>query len=83
MNRNTSWDKHAKWYDVSLDKKAGYHSTLVLPNLLRLMDIDKSDVILDLAFGQSFFSIEFLARKSDVVKNLPSKINHQKLRPET
>ena len=67
MNRNTSWDKHAKWYDVSLDKKAGYHSTLVLPNLLRLMDIDKSDVILDLACGQGFFAREFFGKGAQVI----------------
>ena len=58
-NKNTSWGKVAGWYDDLLKKDNTYQSEVVLPNLLKLMDVKKDENILDLACGQGFFAREF------------------------
>ncbi|MEK7517035.1 MAG: methyltransferase domain-containing protein [Patescibacteria group bacterium] len=60
MSKSTSWGKVANWYDNLLEKDAGtYQKTLIIPNLLRLLQIKRGEIILDLACGQGFFSREF------------------------
>lgn len=64
----TSWGKVAGWYSDLLEKEEGtYQKDLILPNLLRLMDIKKNETILDLACGQGFFSREFLKAGAKVI----------------
>ena len=58
-SKNTSWEKVAGWYDHLLEGEGTYQKELILPNLLRLMDIHKGDRVLDLACGQGFFAREF------------------------
>lgn len=65
-DKNTSWEKVAGWYDRLLDTEGTYQKDLVLPNLLRLMDLKKSDRVLDLACGQGFFAREFYKSASIV-----------------
>jgi len=55
----TSWGKVADWYEGMLEEKNSFQSQVILPNLLRLMDIKKNDVVLDLACGTGFFSNAF------------------------
>lgn len=55
----TSWGKVAKWYDETVEQKGSYQQDLILPNLLRLMEIRRGERILDLACGQGFFSRAF------------------------
>lgn len=62
----TSWGGVASWYDSLVNTEGSYQSDVILPNLLRLMDIQKGDVVLDLACGQGFFSGEF-AKASETV----------------
>lgn len=59
--QSTSWEHVAEWYDRLLegDGAGTYQKELILPNLLRLMDLKKDDRILDLACGQGFFAREF------------------------
>lgn len=58
--RDTSWGKFATWYHQLLENKEGtYQKELILPNLLRLMQIRQGEVVLDLACGQGFFSRAF------------------------
>ena len=58
--KSASWGKVAKWYDSLLEKEQNtYQKYLILPNLLRLLDIKKRETILDLACGQGFFTREF------------------------
>lgn len=63
MNKNnkikTSWGEVAEWYSDLLEKEEGtYQKELILPNLVRLMDIKKGEFVLDLACGQGFFTRE-------------------------
>lgn len=72
---NTSWGEVADWYQKLLSGEGTYQKDLILPNLLRLLEIQKGETILDLACGPGFFSKE-LARKGakvigvDVAKEL-------------
>ncbi|MBI2049489.1 methyltransferase domain-containing protein [Candidatus Roizmanbacteria bacterium] len=50
----------ANWYDEYLTQnKNSYQRNLILPNLIRLLQIRKGEIILDLGCGQGFFSREF------------------------
>jgi len=57
--KNTSWDRVADWYDELLRGEGTYQKELILPNLLRLMDIRGGESVLDLACGQGLFANEF------------------------
>ncbi len=57
MKKNTSWGKVANWYDAMLENDDdSFQSRVILPNLMRSMNLGKNQVVLDLACGQGFFS---------------------------
>lgn len=59
-NNETSWGGVADWYDELLGEgKETYQSEVVLPNILRLLDLKKDEVVLDVACGQGYFSRHF------------------------
>ncbi len=62
----TSWGRVADWYDSYMKEEGTYQKDLILPNLLRIMDIQKGEAVLDLACGQGFFSREFAAAGASV-----------------
>ena len=64
--KNTSWENVADWYDKLLGGEGTYQKELILPNLLRLMDIRRGSAVLDLACGPGFFAREFAARGATV-----------------
>lgn len=54
---HTSWGPVAKWYDDLLEGgKDSYQEKVILPNLMRILDIKKEERILDIACGQGFFA---------------------------
>lgn len=57
--RDTSWGKVAGWYDKLVENKGSYQTSLILPNLLRILDIKSGIFVADIACGQGFFSREF------------------------
>lgn len=59
MNKDTSWGGEAEWYDELVEGEGSYQRDLILPNLLRLMEIKKGEKILDLGCGQGFFCRAF------------------------
>jgi len=67
-NDKTSWGKVAGWYSDLLEKEEGtYQKDLILPNLIRLMDVKKGEMVLDLACGQGFFSRELFKLGAKVI----------------
>ncbi len=66
MKKDTSWGNVASWYDELLSEDDTYQSKVILPNLTRILDIQKGDKILDLACGQGFFSRAFASAGADV-----------------
>jgi ubiquinone/menaquinone biosynthesis C-methylase UbiE len=67
-NKETSWGAVADWYDNHLSENPdSYHQKVVLPNLLRLMDIKSTDNVLDLACGTGFFARHFSALSKNII----------------
>lgn len=64
---DTSWGKAAKWYDKVVADDDSYQNKVILPNILRQLDIKKGDKILDLACGQGFFSEHFSLLGAQVI----------------
>lgn len=58
MNNNTSWGKVAGWYDDYLQDADTYQAQVILPNLVRVLSVTKSERVLDLACGQGYFARE-------------------------
>ena len=58
----TSWGGVAGWYQNLLSGEGTYQKEVILPNLLRLLNIKKGEVILDLGCGPGFFAAEFLKK---------------------
>lgn len=67
MKKQTSWGGVADWYDELLSGEGTYQKELILPNLIRLLALKKSDTVLDLACGQGFFAREFAKSGAKVV----------------
>jgi len=59
MKKSTSWENE---YVIG-----EYQKELILPNLLRLMEIKKGEAILDVACGPGFFANEFFKKGARVV----------------
>ncbi|NGX38320.1 MAG: Demethylmenaquinone methyltransferase [Chlamydiae bacterium] len=53
----TSWESSAKWYDETVGQKGHYyHENVIFPKLLKMMELEKNDKVLDLACGQGVLS---------------------------
>jgi len=65
---NTSWGSSAEWYSSYLEETPDtYQRAVILPNLLRILDIKKGTRVIDIACGQGFFSREFAKAGAVVV----------------
>ena len=63
----TSWGGVAGWYDKLLEQGDDtYQTKVVLPNLVRALNIKKGTRVLDLACGQGFFSRAFALEGAEV-----------------
>lgn len=65
--RDTSWEEVSGWYDDHLAEDDTYHNKVVLPNMLRMLDLKETETVLDLACGQGFFTKHLLTQSSHVV----------------
>jgi ubiquinone/menaquinone biosynthesis C-methylase UbiE len=52
----TSWGSVAGWYDNVVESDDSYQSQVILPNLVRMMDLSKGDEVIDIACGQGYFA---------------------------
>jgi ubiquinone/menaquinone biosynthesis C-methylase UbiE len=55
----TDWGNVATWYDKHLKDDDTYHAQVVLPNLMRLVDLKPEESLLELGCGQGFFTEHF------------------------
>ena len=68
MSQKTSWGAVAGWYDGLLSNDVNsYQSSLILPNLIRLINPKKGLTILDVACGQGYFSNAFAQNGAKVI----------------
>jgi len=58
--KDTGWGKVATWYDAHLQNNDTYHAQVVIPNLLRLINLGKDESLLELGCGQGFVLEKFL-----------------------
>lgn len=68
QSRSTSWNKVGKWYDETVGEHGHYyHQNLIIPNLLRLFNLDSipHPSLLDIACGQGILS-----------RHLPEKVQY-------
>jgi ubiquinone/menaquinone biosynthesis C-methylase UbiE len=65
-SQNTSWGKVAKWYSGHLSKEDTYHNKVIMPNLLRLLDLQKTDTVLELGCGEGIFTREISSAAKSV-----------------
>jgi ubiquinone/menaquinone biosynthesis C-methylase UbiE len=63
----TSWGKHAKWYGSVVEEKGSYQKEVILPGVLKLLDLKAGEAVLDLACGEGFFAREFHALGANVL----------------
>lgn len=65
---NTSWGAVSQWYDTLIEGDDDtYQKQVILPNLLRILDLKKGERVLDIACGQGFFSRAFAEAGGRVV----------------
>lgn len=68
MKKTTSWGKVANWYDQLLEKdNDSFQQKVILPNLVRSINLDKKQTILDLACGQGFFARVFAQSGAKII----------------
>jgi len=74
MNKkDTSWDEVAGWYDKLLKDDDSYQAKVILPNLLRFLDLKKGEQVYDLACGQGYFANVFAHVGANVIASDLSK----------
>ncbi len=66
-HKATSWGPVAEWYDKLLEQKGTFQKEVILPNLLRMMQIKRGMKIIDIACGTGFFSRTFFQQGAEVV----------------
>jgi ubiquinone/menaquinone biosynthesis C-methylase UbiE len=60
LDKSTSWGKVADWYDELLEgDNDTYQEQVISPNLVRMLNIQRGETVLDLACGQGYFSRKF------------------------
>jgi ubiquinone/menaquinone biosynthesis C-methylase UbiE len=58
-SKETSWGNVADWYAEHVESEDSYHRKVILPNLLRLMNLKPTTSVVDIASGSGFFANEF------------------------
>jgi len=68
MKKDTSWGTVAEWYDELLEESTdSFQAKVIMPNLLRILNIKPGMKIADIACGQGYFSRAFGAAGAEVV----------------
>ncbi len=67
MATSTSWGRAAKWYEKLLGEEGTYQRDVILPNLLRVLDIKKGEKMVDVGCGPGFFACEFFRLGARVI----------------
>lgn len=63
---STGWGKVADWYHETVEDRASYQRDLIMPNLMRLMDVKPGQKILDLGCGEGLFTRRFAKAGAEV-----------------
>ncbi len=85
--KDTSWGNVAEWYDKHLNEDNTYHSQVILPNILRVVDLQSNEAMLELGCGQGFFLDKFSSFSKkltgvDLGKKLIEKAQEREIKAE-
>jgi len=62
--KSTLWDQASRWYDSLVGMSGSdYHQTIVMPGVLKMLELKPGRRVLDLACGQGVFSRFLLGKK--------------------
>lgn len=64
--KKTSWGKEASWYSTHLAGEDTYHTQVLLPNILRVVEPHKGQTVLEIGCGEGFFA-EAIAKEGSAV----------------
>jgi ubiquinone/menaquinone biosynthesis C-methylase UbiE len=64
--KDTGWGKVAEWYHETVEDRASYQRDLIMPNLVRLMDVKRGNKVLDLGCGEGIFTRRFAKSGAEV-----------------
>jgi ubiquinone/menaquinone biosynthesis C-methylase UbiE len=67
QDKETSWGSVANWYQKMVEDKDSYQNKVILPKLLRLLDIKKDETILDLGCGVGYFCEQYYINNAKVI----------------
>lgn len=71
---DTSWNRVASWYDDLLNTDSdSYQLKVIAPNLLRILDLKKGEIVYDIACGQGFFANLFFKSGASIIASDLSK----------
>lgn len=66
--KSTSWGSVADWYDEHIEQSIdSYQAKVIMPNILRILDLKPRMTILDVACGQGYFSRAFAENGAIVI----------------
>ena len=85
MKNTTSWQSSSTWYSKEVGLTGHYyHQNVVIPGVLRLLDLKPSSSVLDLACGQGVLSRhlkDYGYQGIDLARSLIDYANHHKISP--
>ncbi len=64
VNKDTSWNKSAQWYTNLVGEKGHYyHQSVVIPGVIKLLELKANSSVLDLACGQGILGRSLVSFK--------------------
>ncbi len=74
----TSWASASQWYDSIVGQKGHfYHTEVIIPNTLRLLDLHANDRLLDIGCGQGVFSRHLPKQVAYIGMDIASPLLHK------
>ncbi len=62
----TGWGNVAEWYHETVEDRASYQRDLIMPNLMRIIEVKRGQKILDLGCGEGLFTRRFAKAGAEV-----------------
>lgn len=64
--KETGWGNVAEWYHETVEDRASYQRDLIMPNLMRIIEVKRGQKILDLGCGEGLFTRRFAKAGAEV-----------------
>ncbi len=64
---HTHWGEVANWYDGMINDKDSYQNQVILPTIIKSLNIKPNETVLDLGCGVGFFCQKYFDQKAKVI----------------